>query len=133
MWFSSGQEFFPVINNDWRIILGSSTLILGAIISLLGVIEFKKANTTVDPRIPGQTSHLVVSGIYRLSRNPMYVGFLLMLLAWAIYLSEGTSYLFLPLFVVYMNRFQISPEERFMKLKFGDDFSNYMIKVRRWI
>ena len=73
------------------------------------------------------------SGVYRFSRNPMYLGFLLILAAWAIHLSNALAALFLPAFVVYMNRFQIEPEERVLLAKFGPAFSQYMATVRRWV
>ncbi len=105
----------------------------GSIISLLGVLAFWQVKTTVDPRIPTKASQLVNSGIYQLSRNPMYLGFLLALIGWAVYLSNATAFFLLPVFILYMNRFQIKPEERFMLEKFGSEYEIYKTKVRRWI
>jgi protein-S-isoprenylcysteine O-methyltransferase Ste14 len=107
--------------------------VLGSVVSFLGVIEFKKAQTTISPLAPHESTSLVMSGIYRLSRNPMYVGLCLVLLGWACWLENGLSFLMLPLFVVYINRFQIVPEERHLQEKFGDEFADYAAKVRRWI
>ncbi len=107
--------------------------LVGGIISLLGVLAFWQAKTTVDPRIPADASQLVNSGIYQLSRNPMYLGFLLVLIGWAVYLSNVTAFFLLPVFILYMNRFQIKPEERFMLEKFGNKYETYMAEVRRWI
>ena len=133
MWITS--EPMPADNYaiSWVVTISVITLSVGAFFSVMGVIEFKKAKTTVDPRVPQQTSSLVNSGIYKLSRNPMYLGFLLMLIALAIYLSKIYAFLFLPLFIIYMNRFQILPEERFMKNMFGEEYASYLSKVRRWI
>ncbi len=107
--------------------------VAGVIIALLGVMAFRKAETTVDPRAPEDTASLVVRGVYRYSRNPMYLGFLLMLLGWAFYLSHAFVFALLPLFIGYMNHFQIQPEEKFMLKKFGDDYRGYLQQVRRWI
>lgn len=106
---------------------------VGLSVTLMGVGEFRKAQTTVDPRCPEASASLVVCGIYQYSRNPMYLGFFLLLLGWALYLSNGLTFVLLPLFIVYMNRFQIRPEERFMLQKFGDDYRLYVRQVRRWV
>ena len=108
-------------------------LVAGSAVALLGVREFSKAGTTVDPRFPEKANNLVLGGIYRYTRNPMYLGLFLLLLGWACYLRHGLPFLVLPLFVAYMNRFQIKPEERHMIQRFGDDFSAYAARVRRWI
>jgi len=113
--------------------LGPLCFVLGTIVALLGVYQFRKFNTTVDPRVPQESSSLVTAGIYQYSRNPMYLGFLLMLTAWAIALANPLAFIGLPLFVMYMNRFQIKPEERFMQENFGDEYRQYQLKVRRWI
>jgi protein-S-isoprenylcysteine O-methyltransferase Ste14 len=108
--------------------------IAGTLICILGVATFQRARTTVDPTRPEQTSSLVVSGIYRVSRNPMYLGFLLLLMAWSVYLGQLLSLFLGPMiFIVYMNRFQIVPEEQALELLFGDVFITYKKSVRRWI
>jgi protein-S-isoprenylcysteine O-methyltransferase Ste14 len=106
---------------------------LGAVVSVLGVVEFKKAQTTINPLTPQESTSLVMGGIYRLSRNPMYVGLCLVLLGWAFWLANGLSFLILPLFVVLIDRLQIVPEERHLQEKFGEEFADYTTKVRRWI
>ncbi|EBA01332.1 methyltransferase family protein [Marinobacter sp. ELB17] len=105
---------------------------IGVAFALLGVLEFRSAGTTVDPRVPDQSVSLVVRGVYRISRNPMYVGFLLVLIAWGIFLSNLASLVLLSAFVIYMNRFQIVPEERHMREKFGEAYCQYEAAVRRW-
>ena len=105
----------------------------GFIFALLGVSAFRRAGTTVDPRIPDQTQSLVVVGVYRVSRNPMYVGFLLALVGWCLWLGNGVSVLVIPAYIVYMNLFQIKPEERFMLAKFGAAYTQYTRTVRRWL
>jgi protein-S-isoprenylcysteine O-methyltransferase Ste14 len=107
--------------------------LLAAGLALAGVVAFRSNKTTVNPLKPGAASAVVSSGVYRFSRNPMYLGFLLALAAWTIYLSNALAALFLPAFVAYMNRFQIKPEERALLAKFGPAFSQYMAGVRRWV
>ena len=103
-----------------------------AVVALLGVISLKQADTTINPLKPEKTSALVVTGIYRFTRNPMYLGLLLVLTAWALQLGNFVVLVFPVLFVLYMNRFQIMPEERFLAAKFGPDFAAYCKRVRRW-
>ena len=86
----------------------------GIAVAMAGVIEFRRARTTVDPRNPAASSSIVTSGIYRMTRNPMYLGFLLWLVAWAVYLGNPLALAGPVAFVVYMNRFQIGPEERIL-------------------
>jgi protein-S-isoprenylcysteine O-methyltransferase Ste14 len=76
---------------------------------------------------------LVISGIYSLTRNPMYLGFLLVLVGWATVLSNIFAYLLLPAFIFYMNSFQIGPEERMLTSLFGQEFVTYQSRVRRWL
>ncbi len=108
-------------------------VLLGICSAITGVLQFRMAGTTVDPRVPGQSSNLVVSGVYRYSRNPMYLGFFLALCGWCLFLGNVVSALFLPAFIIYMNRYQIIPEERFMQEKFAKSYRQYKTQVRRWI
>ena len=105
----------------------------GGFIALLGVVAFSRAGTTVNPMKPRSSSSLVVTGIYSVTRNPMYLGLLLVLLAWAIYLANALTVLFLPGFVWYMGRYQIEPEEKALASLFGQEFAAYAARVRRWI
>lgn len=94
---------------------------------------FKKFNTTLNPLSPEQASALVTTGLFRVSRNPMYLGFLLCLAAYAVWLSNLLAFLLLPGFVLYMNRFQIVPEERSLSRIFGAAYQEYIKSVRRWL
>ncbi|MDI1251438.1 MAG: isoprenylcysteine carboxylmethyltransferase family protein [Lacunisphaera sp.] len=107
--------------------------VAGVIIALLGVISFRRAKTTVNPLHPEAASALVVSGIYRLTRNPMYLGLLLVLLGWALFLANALAFVFPAVYVPLMNRLQIRPEEKALAEKFGPGFSDYKSKVRRWL
>lgn len=105
----------------------------GAGFALAGVMAFRRAHTTVNPMTPGSSSSVVTTGVYRWSRNPMYVGFLLVLAGWAIFLGHPVAALLLPLFVTTMNRVQIVPEERVLQAKFGPAYADYRRRVRRWL
>lgn len=118
---------------SWRLVLAGAFVVVGVVIALSGVLAFRRADTTVDPRAPEQSSSLVVRGIYRYSRNPMYVGFLLLLVALGCYLMSAAALALLPLFVWYMNQFQIAPEERHLLQKFGAEYQAYCQRVRRWL
>jgi protein-S-isoprenylcysteine O-methyltransferase Ste14 len=82
---------------------------------------------------PESTSSLVVSGIYGVTRNPMYLGFLVALLGWAVFLAHALALLPLLAFLLYMNRFQIRPEESALTTLFGQEFTTYRKRVRRWL
>lgn len=106
---------------------------VGFAIVLAGVLAFRRAKTTVNPLTPEATTAMVTSGIYRFTRNPMYLGFLIALAGWAMYLSNVLAFALLPLFVWYINRFQILPEERALSTRFPQAFAAYKASVRRWI
>lgn len=104
-----------------------------ALVGVGGVIAFRRARTTVNPTTPEAASCLVCSGVYRITRNPMYLALLLLLTGWAIMLANPMNLLLLPVFVLYMNRFQILPEERMLLSLFGADYFAYQQSVRRWL
>ena len=106
---------------------------LGVGVTVFGLAAFSRARTTVNPLRPEEASKLVVKGVYRVTRNPMYLGFLLLLLAWAIFLGNLGAFLVIAVFVLYMNLFQIAPEERALAARFGAEFEEYKRRVRRWI
>jgi protein-S-isoprenylcysteine O-methyltransferase Ste14 len=105
----------------------------GVVITGSALLSFRRTRTTVNPMKPSSTSSLVTSGIYRYTRNPMYLGMLFVLVGWALYLANVLAFLFLPAFVLYMNRFQIKPEERALTALFGQEFLEYESRVHRWI
>ncbi|MEM7193965.1 MAG: isoprenylcysteine carboxylmethyltransferase family protein [Pseudomonadota bacterium] len=107
--------------------------VLGVTIDVLALYRFWRLRTTVNPLAPEGTSALVTDGVYRLSRNPMYLGLFFLLLAWCIHLGDARGFAVLLMFVLYLNRFQIVPEENVMAEKFGDRYSEYRATTRRWI
>lgn len=95
--------------------------------------HFLRARTTVNPLAPGRSSRLVVDGLNRISRNPMYVGQALLLSAWELWLSHPLALLLWPLYPVFITRFQIVPEERALAARFGAEYAAYRARVRRWL
>jgi len=106
---------------------------LSGVIGIAGVLAFRQAQTTVNPVKPESASTVVSNGIFAYTRNPMYLALLLLLLAYAIWLENMLAFVGCPLFVAYMNRFQIYPEERALEGLFGERYLVYKQKVRRWI
>lgn len=133
VWPISRFTFHVNIADAWRYGLTIAVLGLGVFFCVAGVISFKRSKTTVNPLKPETASALVSSGIYQYTRNPMYVGFALFLLAWSVFLLSPVSVLGVVLFVLYMNRFQIQPEEKALHSLFGEEFQHYCHRVRRWI
>lgn len=105
----------------------------GVFVAMAGLWSFARARTSVNPHRPGNASSLVTWGIYRVTRNPMYLGMLMVLIGWALFLGGALPLFTTGLFIPYMNRFQIEPEERVMAELFGDQFEQYVATVRRWI
>ena len=106
---------------------------VGAAIDVLAIVTFRRARTTVNPMKPRAVSTLVTSGVFGFSRNPMYLGLVLYLVAWAVYLSNWLSVWLVPLFVLYIDRFQIAPEERVLESIFGERYATYKATVGKWL
>jgi len=107
--------------------------LVGLAIGVSGARAFHRAQTTSSPLKPETTSSLVTDGIYRITRNPMYVGLVLLLVAWTVYLVNPWCAISPVAFVAYITRFQIKPEERTLTALFGDEYSRYTARVRRWL
>lgn len=116
-----------------RIWIAVAIAALAVIISVAAVAAFVRAKTTINPNTPGASSLLVASGVFALSRNPMYLGLLCLLIAWAVYLPSLWAFAGPVLFVGYISRFQIAPEERALSALFGAQYSAYQSRVRRWL
>lgn len=106
---------------------------IGGLFAVPAFLAFGRAKTTVDPVRIDNASAVVTSGIYRITRNPMYVGLTSLLLSWAAYLAAPWSLLGPLFFVLFITRFQIIPEERAMAAKFGAAYADYKSRVRRWL
>ena len=106
---------------------------MGCAIGAASVLQFLLAKTTLNPFQLETASQLVTGGIYRLSRNPMYLSFVFILLAWMVYLGSFSALLGVVLFIWYVTKFQIKPEEEGLKHLFGDAFTAYCQRTRRWL
>jgi len=107
-------------------------LSIAILITLISVLQFFRSKTTIDPRVPSKVSKLVTYGVYRFSRNPMYLALLLMLVAWGLWLGNAFNALLAAGFVGYMNKFQIILEEEALAAIFGKEYQQYCTQVRRW-
>jgi protein-S-isoprenylcysteine O-methyltransferase Ste14 len=116
-----------------RIVAALAIALAGIAISTAGAATFRRAKTTLNPITPEAASVLVTHGIFRLTRNPMYVGLGLVLIAWALFLASAFAFLGPVLFVLYIDRFQIAPEERALTALFGPSYAAYRRDVRRWL
>lgn len=108
-------------------------LVAGFAILFVAAFYFFKAKTTLNPMNPNSSSSLVTTGLYKFSRNPIYVADVLFLLSWGFYLSNPVSLIVILGFMPYLNRFQIEPEERALEQLFGEGYVAYKDNVRRWI
>ena len=106
---------------------------VGAGFDVAGLLAFRKARTTVNPLTPHRSVAVVSTGVYRLTRNPMYLGLALILLGLAVYLASPWVLLGPLVFAAYITRFQIVPEERALQARFGAAYTAYRARVRRWL
>jgi len=122
-----------IINISNNGFISLSLFTFGLMIIAIGGYTFRKFKTTVNPVYPDKASHLVASGIYSISRNPMYVGYLCWLLAATIFFENILNILLLPIFIILVNRLYIQPEEQALEKIFKDKFVLYKSRVRRWL
>ena len=128
-------ERFPDFSFNWSgfLLIAVGFAAAGLTIIAIAIGVFIKAKTTINPLNPDNVEKLVTKGLYRFSRNPMYLGVLLLLLGWASYLQNVLGFAPVALFVVTMTLFQIKPEEKALRKKFGAEYDTYCRRVRRWI
>ena len=127
--FVAGWRFdFP-----FRLIVAAVVFAAGVAMPVLSFRNFQRAGTTASPLEIDKASSLVITGTYAISRNPMYLGLLLILTAWTIALGQALNLVFPVVFVVWITVFQIGPEERMLRDKFGEAYAAYCQRVRRWI
>lgn len=133
MWIARNVAPTLELSPATRIVAAGVVAAIGGYFSIAGTIAFRRARTTVNPLKPERASSLVTSGVYRITRNPMYVALALLLVAWSFYLSAPALLAGSALFVLYVTRFQIQPEERVLRRMFGNDYTSYTQRVRRWL
>ena len=129
------SSVFAELALSWSgmLFLAAVFMTLGIVTLTIAVAAFVRASTTVNPMAPEQAKHLVTNGLYRYSRNPMYLGLLCVLLGSAFYSENLAAFMGPVLFVWLMTELQIKPEERALQLKFGEAFADYRRTTRRWI
>jgi protein-S-isoprenylcysteine O-methyltransferase Ste14 len=133
MWLVARLAPFAAFALPGRLWLAAGLALAGFLLAAPAILAFRRARTTVHPMDPGKTTSLVVGGVYRFTRNPMYLGLALLLAGWGLYLANALAFLLLPAFVAYIGRFQIAPEERALAAKFGPDYDAYRARARRWL
>ena len=133
MWGVSRLAPLLQIPSAVRLWVAIAIFVVGIGFSAAGVIAFRRARTTVNPTKPDKASSLVSSGVYRITRNPMYVGLSCALVAWVVFLGSAWPLLGPVAFVLYIGRFQITPEERALEKLFGGAYADYCARVRRWL
>jgi protein-S-isoprenylcysteine O-methyltransferase Ste14 len=127
------RTIFPEIEIQYSSFFGMVLLLLGFLILISAVKLFRNDKTTVNPLSPEQATKLVTNGIFKLSRNPMYLGMAVILASVAVFFNIIGGIIFMALFCLYITKFQIIPEEKAMKELFAQDFEQYMQATRRWI
>ena len=133
MWLTPAVAGLVPIPYPVRVLCAVVLVCVGQGISIAGMVAFRRAKTTVSPVKASLASSLVIRGVYRYTRNPMYVGLLLTLLAWAVFLANPFAALWVVVYVLYITRFQIIPEERVLTSLFGAEYEAYKGRVRRWV
>lgn len=133
MWLVSAAAPWAAVSLPFKNLLAAAVAAVSSLLAIPSFVAFFAAKTTIHPDKPERTSTLVVTGAYAITRNPMYLSLLILLVAWAVYLSSVSAALLVPLFPAYLNRFQIGPEERILKARFGAQYEEYARRVRRWI
>lgn len=134
---AAAPSVWPEAAWQWpRALRGSAAivlLLLSTAVAVSAAVQFLRAGTTVDPLHPDRSTSLITTGVYRVSRNPMYLGFVLTLLAAAVWLAHPVSLVLVPVFALVLDRFQIRGEEVALRAHFGERFDDYCRRVRRWI
>ena len=134
----AAMHFVPVLEamDEWALpqrVFMDLGYQLGALSVIAAVVAFARSRTTIDPLHPERASALVTDGIYRCSRNPMYLSLLLLLLGHAFEIWNWPAFAGPLAYAAYITRFQILPEERVLAHLFGEDYLRYRKRVRRWL
>lgn len=133
MWAVNETLVFGNIKSELQQPIALALLVIGLLLMAIAVGYFIAARTTINPLRPSRASSLVTTGLFAISRNPIYLGDLLILAALAVWFGNVLNVALLALFVCYINRFQIIPEERALAQRFGEAYHTYCSRVRRWL
>ncbi|MDB2705302.1 isoprenylcysteine carboxylmethyltransferase family protein [Pseudomonadota bacterium] len=128
------DRYLPInefISKPWDR-LGFGIILLAIVTDGLSLLHFFRVRTSINPLYPEKANSLVTTGLYQWTRNPMYLGLLLVLLGWAIVLGSASPFIVLPIFTVVLTIQQIIPEEIVLEHKFGKSYRDYKQTVRRW-
>ena len=131
IYFSSDK--LDLISIPYRTLFSIVILSIGILVIINPVVKFIKSKTTVNPVEFKNVEKLVTSGIYKYSRNPMYLGMIMIIISTTVYYLNFYSLLTPFIFYFWVNRFQIKREEVFLEEKFGQEYLSYKTKTRRWI
>ena len=133
MWFAARRGVVLDVPLVVRTVAFIVLALAGGATAIAGNLEFRRAKTTVNPFKPQNATALVTSGVYLFTRNPMYLGLTLLILGWAAFLCSAWALAGPVVFVLYIRRFQIEPEEKILSAKFGAAYAEYVSRVRRWL
>jgi protein-S-isoprenylcysteine O-methyltransferase Ste14 len=133
MYFVDSKFALGKIATAWQTPVALILLAAGLLLMLVAVVAFITAKTTINPMRPSRASQLMTTGIYSLSRNPIYLADALVLAAWAVWLGSLINVVLIVAFMAYIHRFQILPEERALSQIFGENYTAYCLRVRRWL
>jgi protein-S-isoprenylcysteine O-methyltransferase Ste14 len=133
MGFGAAQMQALPVDPLWRYVLAAGLLGVAGFFGPPAIIRFRRVGTTVDPVHIERASKLVVDGVFRHSRNPMYVALTALLAAYAVFLAVPVAAIGPVAFVVLIGWLQIAPEERAMQARFGAEYDAYCARVRRWL
>src|ERR1700730_1472239 len=133
MWGVARLSPLPEGESPLRLAISCGLAGLGILVVVLGMLAFHRAKTTINPVNIEAASTMVTSGVYRYTRNPMYIGLTLALVGWAVHVAVPFVLVGPVLFILYITRFQIIPEERVLTSKFGGEYRKYQERVRRWL
>jgi protein-S-isoprenylcysteine O-methyltransferase Ste14 len=133
MWLVAPLGPALTLGTGARYVTAIVLVVVALAFDVAGLLAFRASRTTVNPLSPERASKLVTGGVYQITRNPMYVGMGFILLAWAVFLSAVLPFLGPVAFVLFINRFQVLPEERALRQLFGEQYIQYTTNVRRWL
>lgn len=138
LWLTQNQVSLALFDIEgqsfpWTTQLAIAVFLSGVAMDVASLKRFFSVRTTINPLKPQQASKLVTSGTYSFTRNPMYVGLMMWLVAAGIYTNNPLTLIWPVVFITYINRFQIQPEEHFLKQLFGEEYLEYSQNTPRWL
>ena len=133
MWLVARSPFGYRVEVPYTAEAGTVLIVIGIVVIALGIAQFNKLQTTVNPLDLTESTRLATAGIYRFSRNPMYLGMALILIGWALHLDSPSNVIVLGAFITIMTQWQIKPEEAALRGIFGEEYEAYCRRVRRWL